>query len=76
MFAEKYHQIMPSGSKENLTKMAKTLAVSKGKVYRDISMLAGTAKFRKDRVSPQWLNRIQDFFFREDISRAVPGKTV
>ena len=56
--------------------MAKTLAVSKGKVYRDISMLAGTAKFRKDRVSPQWMNRIQDFFFREDISRAVPGKTV
>ena len=79
MFAEKYHQIMPSGSKENTRKskkMAKTLAVSKGKVYRDISMLAGTAKFRKDRVSPQWMNRIQDFFFREDISRAVPGKTV
>ena len=45
MLAEKYHQIMPSGSNENarksIKKMAKTLAVSKGKVYRDISMLAG-----------------------------------
>ena len=61
MLAEKYHQIMPSGSKENARKsqkMAKTLAVSKGKVYRDISMLAGTAKFRKGRVSPLWMNRI------------------
>ena len=79
MLADKYHQIMPSGSKENTRKskkMAKTLDVSKGKVYRDISMLAGTAKFRKDRVSPQWMNRIQDFFFREDISRTVTGKTV
>ena len=35
-------------------------------------MLSGTAKFRKGRVSPLWMNRIQDFFFREDISRAVP----
>ena len=56
--------------------MAKTVAVSKGKVYMDISMLAGTAKFRKGRVSAVWMNQIQDFFFREDISRAVPGKTV
>ena len=39
-------------------------------------MLAGTAKFRKGRVSPLWMNRIQDFFFREDTSRAVPGKTM
>ena len=71
---------MPSGSKENarksIKKMAKALAVSKGKVYREISMLAGTAKCRKGRVSPLWMNRIQDFFFREDISRAIPGKTV
>ena len=61
---------------ENLKKMAKTLAVSKGKVNMDISMLAGTAKFRKGRVTPLWMNQIQDFFFREDIRRAVPGKTV
>ena len=61
---------------ENLKKLAKTLAVSNGKVYRDISMLAGTAKCRKGRVSPLWMNQIQDCFFREDISRAVPGKTV
>ena len=36
MLAEKYQQIMPSGSKENTRiakKMAKTLAVSQGKVY-------------------------------------------
>ena len=79
MLAEKYHQIMLSGSKENARKsqkMPKTLAVSKGKVYRDISMLAGTAKLKKDRVSPLWMNRIYDFFFREGISRDVPGKTV
>ena len=59
---------------ENLKKMAKTLVVSKIKVYMDISMLAGTAKCRKGRVSPLWMNQIQDCFFREDISRAVPGK--
>ena len=43
MLAEKHQQIMPSGSKEykNISKMAKTLAVSRGKVYRDISMLSG-----------------------------------
>ena len=79
MLAEKYQQIMASGSKENVRKSqktAKTLAVSKGKVYRDISMLTTTAKFRKGRVSPIWMNQIHDFFFREDISRAVPGKTV
>ena len=52
---------------KNISKMAKTLAVSKGKVYRDISMLSGTAKLKKGRVSPLWMNRIQDFFFREDI---------
>ena len=61
---------------ENLKKIAKTLAVSKGKVYSHISMLAGTAKCRKGRVSPLWMNHIQDFFFREDISRVVQGKTV
>ena len=55
--------------------MAKTLAVSKSKVYSP-SMLAGTAKFRKGRVSPLWMNRIKDFFFRENINKAVPGKTV
>ena len=32
---------------KNISKMAKTLAFSRGKVYRDISMLSGTAKFRK-----------------------------
>ena len=61
---------------KNISKKAKTLAVSRSKVYRDISMLSGTAKFRKGRVSPLWMNRIQDFLFREDKSRAVPGKTV
>ena len=78
MLAETYHQIMPSGSKENARKsqqMAKTLVVSKGKMYMDISMLAGTAQFLKASVSPLWMNRIQDFFFR-DIRTAVPGKTV
>ena len=39
-------------------------------------MLAETITFRKGRVSSLWMNRIQDFFFREDISRAVLGKTV
>ena len=53
-----------------------TLAVSKSKVFRDISRLAGTANCRKGRVSPVRMNQIQDFFFREDKSRAVPGKTV
>ena len=57
-------------------KMAKTLAVSKGKVYRDFSMLTGTAKCRKGRVSSLWTNQIQDFFLREDIIRGVPRKTV
>ena len=63
---------MPSGSNGNARKskkMAKTLAVSKGKVYGDTSMLAGTAKFRKGRVSPLLMNRIQDFFFSSQISR-------
>ena len=45
-------------------------------MYRDISILTGTAECRKGRVSPLWINQIQDFFCREDISRAVPGKTV
>ena len=62
--------------KRKSQKTAKTLAVSKGKVYRDSSMIARTIKFRKGRVSPLWMNRIHNFFFREDISRAVPGKTV
>ena len=36
---------------KNISEMAKTLAVSRGKVYRDISMHSGTAKFTKGRVS-------------------------
>ena len=36
-------------------------------------MLSGT---KKGRVSPLCMNQIQDIFFQEDISRAVPGKTV
>ena len=80
MLAEKYQQFIPPGSKQNtkisIKKMAKTLAVCRGKVNRDIRMLSGTAKFRKGRVSPLWINKIQEFFFREDISRAVPEKTV
>ena len=37
---------------KNISKMAKTLAVSRGKVYRDISMLSGTATFRKRQGIP------------------------
>ena len=56
MLAERHQQIMPSGSKENkrisIKKMAKTLAVSRGKVYRGISMLSGTAIIKKRQGFP------------------------
>ena len=45
------HALRIKSKYKNISKMAKTLAVSRGKVYRDISMLPGTAKFRKGRVS-------------------------
>ena len=57
---------------KNISKMAKTLAVSRGKVYRDISMLSGTATFRKRQGIPT----MDESNPREDINTAVPGKTV
>ena len=41
------HALRIKRKNKNSTKTAKTLAVSKGKMYRDIYMLSGTANFRK-----------------------------
>ena len=79
MLAEKYQQIMPSGSKENTRLAQKWLRhwlFLKAYCTGILACSLGLPNLDKGRLSPLCMNKIQDLFYREDISRAVPGKTV
>ena len=54
----------------SISKEAKLLNASSGKLYRDVKKQTGkVTTVRKGKVANEWIKKIQDFFFREDMSR-------